>query len=57
MQSYSSLNVTYQILTVVCVRFALGPIVLPAIYFAGPKLSKEIVESFEHHYLYELRSI
>ncbi|KAF5812779.1 putative ent-kaurene synthase [Helianthus annuus] len=23
----------------------------------GPKLSKEIVESFEHHYLYELRSI
>ncbi|MFS7917736.1 putative ent-kaurene synthase [Helianthus anomalus] len=41
----------------VYVWFALGPIVLPAIYFVGPKLSKEIVESFEYHYLYELMSI
>ncbi|MFS8027330.1 putative ent-kaurene synthase [Helianthus anomalus] len=38
------------------VSFALGPIVLPAIYFVGPKLSEEIVESSEYHYLYELMS-
>uniref|UniRef100_A0A251VPY0 Putative phosphoinositide phospholipase C family, Isoprenoid synthase domain protein n=1 Tax=Helianthus annuus TaxID=4232 RepID=A0A251VPY0_HELAN len=38
-------------------KAALRPIVLPAIYFVGPKLSKENVESFEYHYLYELRSI
>ncbi|KAJ0822673.1 putative ent-kaurene synthase [Helianthus annuus] len=37
------------------VSFAL-PIVLPAIYFVGPKLSEEIVESSEYHYLYELMS-
>ncbi|KAJ0725266.1 putative ent-kaurene synthase [Helianthus annuus] len=41
----------------VCVRFTLGLIVLPAIYFVGPKLSKEIIESFEYHYLYELTNI
>ncbi|KAK1425274.1 hypothetical protein QVD17_20624 [Tagetes erecta] len=38
------------------VSFALGPIVLPAIYFVGPKLSEEIVESPEYHRLYELLS-
>ncbi|KAK1425273.1 hypothetical protein QVD17_20623 [Tagetes erecta] len=38
------------------VSFALGPIVLPAIYFLGPKLSEEIVESSEYHYLFELMS-
>ncbi|KAI3796489.1 hypothetical protein L1987_39160 [Smallanthus sonchifolius] len=38
------------------VSFALGPIVLPALYFVGPKLSEEIVESSEYHYLFELMS-
>lgn len=38
------------------VSFALGPIVLPALYFIGPKLSQEIVESSEYHYLFELMS-
>ncbi len=38
------------------VSFALGPIVLPALYFAGPKLSEEIVGTPEIHYLYELMS-
>ncbi|KAK9051395.1 hypothetical protein SSX86_028022 [Deinandra increscens subsp. villosa] len=38
------------------VSFALGPIVLPALYFVGPKLSKEIVESSEYHRLFELMS-
>lgn len=38
------------------VSFALGPIVLPAIYLVGPKLSEEIIESSEYHYLFELMS-
>lgn len=38
------------------VSFALGPIVLPALYLIGPKLSEEIVESDEYRYLYKLMS-
>ncbi|KAI3764337.1 hypothetical protein L2E82_14344 [Cichorium intybus] len=38
------------------VSFALGPIVLLSIYFVGPKLSKEIVQSSEYHKLFELMS-
>ena len=38
------------------VSFALGPIVLPTLYFLGVKLSKEIVQSSEYHKLYELMS-
>ncbi|CAH1416468.1 unnamed protein product [Lactuca virosa] len=36
--------------------FALGPIVPLAIYFVGPKLSEEIVQSSEYHKLFELMS-
>ena len=35
------------------VSFALGPIVLPTLYFLGPKLSDEVVESPEYHQLYK----
>ncbi|XP_040361761.1 ent-kaurene synthase, chloroplastic isoform X3 [Rosa chinensis] len=38
------------------VSFALGPIVLPALYLVGPKLSEEAVWSFEFHQLYKLMS-
>ncbi|TQE02673.1 hypothetical protein C1H46_011742 [Malus baccata] len=38
------------------VSFALGPIVLPALYLVGPKLSEEAVGSFEFHHLYRLMS-
>ncbi|CAK9165639.1 unnamed protein product [Ilex paraguariensis] len=38
------------------VSFALGPIVLPALYFVGPKLSEELVRSAELHNLYKLVS-
>lgn len=38
------------------VSFALGPIVLPALYFVGPKLSEEVVEGPECHKLYKLMS-
>ncbi|KAI3498201.1 hypothetical protein L1887_33970 [Cichorium endivia] len=38
------------------VSFALGPIVLLSIYFVGPKLSEEIVQSSEYHKLFELMS-
>ncbi|PRQ30350.1 putative ent-kaurene synthase [Rosa chinensis] len=38
------------------VSFALGPIVLPALYLVGPKLSEEAVRSFEFHQLYKLMS-
>nr|AKP96362.1 ent-kaurene synthase [Grindelia hirsutula] len=38
------------------VSFALGPIVLPALYFIGPILSEETVQSSEYHYLFELMS-
>ncbi|KAL8249655.1 hypothetical protein R6Q59_006523 [Mikania micrantha] len=39
------------------VSFALGPVVLPALYFVGPKLSEEIVESSEYDRLFKLMSI
>ncbi|XP_050107761.1 ent-kaur-16-ene synthase, chloroplastic-like isoform X2 [Malus sylvestris] len=38
------------------VSFALGPIVLPALYLVGPKLSEEAVGSSEFHHLYLLMS-
>ncbi|CAN6689101.1 unnamed protein product [Malus baccata var. baccata] len=38
------------------VSFALGPIVLPALYLVGPKLSEEAVGSSEFHHLYRLTS-
>ncbi|XP_059661878.1 ent-kaurene synthase, chloroplastic-like isoform X3 [Cornus florida] len=38
------------------VSFALGPIVLPALYFIGPKLSNEVVCSSEIHNLFKLMS-
>lgn len=38
------------------VSFALGPIILPAIYFVGPKLSEEVVADPEYHKLFKLVS-
>lgn len=38
------------------VSFALGPIVLPTLYFIGPKLSEEIITSYEYHSLFKLMS-
>ncbi|KAI3498200.1 hypothetical protein L1887_33969 [Cichorium endivia] len=38
------------------VSFALGPIVLPTLYFVGAKLSEEIVQSSEYHKLFKLMS-
>lgn len=38
------------------VSFALGPIVLPSLYFLGPNLSEEVVSSSEYHKLFELMS-
>nr|GMC95701.1 ent-kaur-16-ene synthase, chloroplastic [Ipomoea batatas] len=38
------------------VSFALGPIVLPALYLVGPKLSEEIVQHPEYHHLFNLMS-
>ncbi|KAM1765313.1 hypothetical protein ACFX11_004456 [Malus domestica] len=38
------------------VSFALGPIVLPALYLVGPQLSEEAVGSSEFHHLYRLMS-
>ncbi|KAL2936261.1 Ent-kaur-16-ene synthase chloroplastic [Bienertia sinuspersici] len=36
--------------------FALGPIVLPALYFIGPKLSEKVIRSQEYHELFRLMS-
>ncbi|GAB4852982.1 hypothetical protein Ancab_017171 [Ancistrocladus abbreviatus] len=36
--------------------FALGPIVLPALYLVGPKLSEEVISSSGYHKLFELMS-
>ncbi|KAH9677046.1 Ent-kaur-16-ene synthase [Citrus sinensis] len=36
--------------------FALGPIIFPAVYFVGPKLSEEVVRDPEFHNLYKLVS-
>lgn len=38
------------------VSFALGPIVLPALYLVGPKLSEDDVQKAELHNLYKLMS-
>ncbi|KAG6392464.1 hypothetical protein SASPL_146683 [Salvia splendens] len=38
------------------VSFALGPIVLPALYLVGPKLSEEMVNHSEYHNLFRLMS-
>nr|A0A5P8DI06.2 RecName: Full=Ent-atiserene synthase KSL1, chloroplastic; Flags: Precursor [Isodon japonicus] len=39
------------------VSFALGPIVLPALYLVGPKLSEEMVNHSEYHNLFKLMSM
>ncbi|GLT75772.1 hypothetical protein SLA2020_474710 [Shorea laevis] len=39
------------------ISFALGPIVLPTLYFLGPKLSKEVVRAPEIRHLFELRAL
>lgn len=39
------------------VSLALGPTVLPSLYFVGPKVSQEIVHSSEYHNLFKLMSI
>ncbi|KAJ4981935.1 hypothetical protein NE237_032772 [Protea cynaroides] len=38
------------------VSMALGPIVLPVLYFVGPELSEEVVKGTEYHNLYKLMS-
>ncbi|KAK9074296.1 hypothetical protein SSX86_006893 [Deinandra increscens subsp. villosa] len=38
------------------VSYSLGTFVLPALYFIGPKLSEDIVQSSEYHNLYKLMS-
>ncbi|KAK2972060.1 hypothetical protein RJ640_005080 [Escallonia rubra] len=38
------------------VSFALGPIVLPALYLVGPELSEEVVRSYELNNLFKLMS-
>lgn len=38
------------------VTFALGPIVLPALYFVGPKISESIVKDTEYNELFRLMS-
>ncbi|KZV38671.1 ent-kaur-16-ene synthase, chloroplastic [Dorcoceras hygrometricum] len=38
------------------ISFALGPIVLPALYLVGPKLSEEMVHHSEYHNLFKLMS-
>ncbi|XP_075480898.1 ent-kaurene synthase TSP4, chloroplastic-like isoform X1 [Primulina tabacum] len=38
------------------ISFALGPIILPALYLVGPKLSEEIVHHSEYHNLFKLMS-
>ncbi|PHT77515.1 Ent-kaur-16-ene synthase, chloroplastic [Capsicum annuum] len=38
------------------VSFALGPIVLPALYFVGPKLPDDVVQHPDYHSLFKLMS-
>lgn len=38
------------------VSFALGPIILPMLFFVGPKLSEEMIGSCEYQKLYKLMS-
>ncbi|XP_071709189.1 ent-kaurene synthase 2, chloroplastic-like [Rutidosis leptorrhynchoides] len=36
--------------------FALGPVVLPALYLIGPNLSESIIQSYEYRHLFKLAS-
>lgn len=38
------------------VSFALGPIVLPALYLVGPELPEEVIRDQEYHNLYKVMS-
>jgi Terpene synthase family 2, C-terminal metal binding len=38
------------------VSFALGPIILPALYFVGPKISEEVIRHEEYDHLFRLVS-
>lgn len=38
------------------VSFALGPIVLPTLYFVGPKLQEDVVRDHEYNELFRLMS-
>ncbi|KAF0894041.1 hypothetical protein E2562_033920 [Oryza meyeriana var. granulata] len=38
------------------VSFALGPIVLPTLYFVGPKLQEDVIEDHEYNELFRLMS-
>ncbi|XP_073100902.1 ent-kaur-16-ene synthase, chloroplastic-like [Elaeis guineensis] len=39
------------------ITFALGPIILPALYFVGPELSDDVIGDPEYHNLFKLVSI
>ena len=39
------------------ISFALGPIILPTLYFLGPELSVDAIGDPEYHNLYKLVSI
>lgn len=51
-----SLPTTDEYMSNAYVSFALGPIVLPALYLVGPKLSEEMVHNSEYHNLFKLMS-
>ncbi|XP_024018801.1 ent-kaur-16-ene synthase, chloroplastic isoform X2 [Morus notabilis] len=53
---YKSVPTIDEYMTNGYVSFALGPIVLPALYFVGPKLSDDVVGHPELHHLYRLMS-
>lgn len=38
------------------VSFALGPIVLPTLYFVGPKLAEDVIRHPEYHSLFKTLS-
>ncbi|KAK1279835.1 hypothetical protein QJS04_geneDACA022955 [Acorus gramineus] len=39
-----------------CISFALGPIVLPTLYFVGPEISEDVIRSPEYSNLFKLMS-
>ena len=50
------LPTTEEYITNAALTFALGPIVLPALYFVGPKIPESVVEDLEYNELFRLMS-
>ncbi|KAJ3698515.1 hypothetical protein LUZ61_002220 [Rhynchospora tenuis] len=55
-QGNKSIPTAEEYMTNGTISFALGPIILPALYFVGPEISEEVITHEEYHRLFRLVS-